>query len=46
MGRALLQVIAFIVAAIAWGISRGSGWIYERAARIAEDLEAASLPDY
>ena len=45
MGKTLVGSVATIVAWIAWGISRGSGWIYERAERIRSDLEAIST-DY
>ena len=46
MGKALVASVAAIVAAAALGISRGSGWIYERAERITEALERISIPDY
>jgi len=46
MGKSCLLSIVSVVALVAWGIHRGSGWIYERAERIRSDLEATGAPDY
>lgn len=41
MGKACLLSIVSVVALIAWGIHRGSGWIYEQAARVRSTWSAS-----